>query len=56
MMLTDKCLAITTAILLIYGMVFAGNPSPSEDHSALMHSQTQGDMAHHAGVRSSASM
>ncbi|REC95606.1 hypothetical protein [Kushneria indalinina] len=44
MMLTDKCLAIAAATLLIYGTVFAGAPSPSntsEGQTALTQGQPQ---------------
>ncbi len=53
MMLTDKCLAIATATLLIYGMVFTGilpSSGVDADHSSLTPRQAQNDMPRSDGA------
>ncbi|GHC15768.1 hypothetical protein GCM10010082_03020 [Kushneria pakistanensis] len=54
MTLTDKFLAIAVAILLIYGLVFAGNPSLSraeQSHSTLMDGQPRNEAARQNDAR-----
>ncbi|WP_456269694.1 hypothetical protein M1D97_05245 [Kushneria sp. AK178] len=55
MTLTDKCLAMATATVLIYGMVFAGTSSSSNDtdtHDTPIHHQARDDMSRQDSARS----